>query len=111
MAEFKVPPGRRWTREQARAVLDEIDRRGVTVSRFATEKGLGAERLYRWKRRLRRRGRPLSAPSPRFAEVRVHPGAPASLIEIELPGGIALRVVGDSRVVDALAILSGLTES
>jgi hypothetical protein len=35
MAEFKIQRGRRWTPEQARAVLDEIDRRGVPVSRFS----------------------------------------------------------------------------
>ena len=111
MADFKVPRGRRWTPQEARAVLDEIERRGIPVKRFAAEKGLGAERLYRWKRLLRRAGRSSSRPVrvvPRFAEVVVRPEERAVPIEIELPGGIALRLGGESRVEDVLAILSGL---
>ena len=108
MPESKLPRSRRWTSEQARAVLDEIDRRGVSVNRFAAERGLGVERLYRWKRLLGRRRRPSSARVARFAEVTVRPETRAALIEIELPGGFTLRLTGESRVDDATAILSRL---
>jgi transposase-like protein len=108
MAEFKVPRAGRWTPEQARAVLDEIDRRGVSVNRFAADNGLGVERLYRWKRLLGRRGRSSQASVPRFAELTVRPRALGALIEIELPGGVAVRIGGETRVEDAVAILSRL---
>lgn len=108
MTEMKVLRASRWTEEQARAVLDEIDRRGIPVNRFAVEKGLGAERLYRWKRLLGRRRARLEAPGPRFAEVRVLPGARAARIEIDLAGGVTVRVSGETRVDDAVAVLTRL---
>lgn len=107
MSELKVSRTGRWTAEQARAVLAEVDRRGIPVNRFAAEKGLGAERLYRWKRLLGRRGR-RAAPATRFAEVAVLPGARAGSIEIDLGWGITLRVCGESRVDDAVAVVSRL---
>jgi hypothetical protein len=86
MAELRLSRAHRWTAEQARGVLDEIDRRGISVNQFAAEKGLVVERLYRWKRLLgRRKGG--AVPAPRFAEVVVRPDTRAGLIEIELPGG------------------------
>jgi len=108
MAERKVFRARRWTEQQARAVLDEIDRRGIPVNRFATEKGLGAERLYRWKRLLGRRRGCVEAPGPRFAEVTVLPEARAARIEIDLSGGVTVRVSGETRVEDAVAVLTRL---
>jgi len=106
MSELKMLRTRRWTAQQAREVLAEIDRRGIPVNRFAAEKGLGAQRLYRWKRLLARR-RP-AAPATRFAEVTVLPGARAALIEIDLGGGVSVRVCGETRVDDAVAVLSRL---
>ena len=108
MTEMKVFGARRWTAEQARAVLDEIDRLGIPVNRFAVEKGLGAERLYRWKRLLGRRRPRLEAPGPRFAEVTVLPEARSARIEIDLAGGVTVRVSGETRVDDAVAVLTRL---
>ena len=107
MSELKILRTRRWTAQQAREVLAEIDRRGIPVNRFAAEKGLGAERLYRWKRLLARRRGP-AAPATRFSEVTVLPGARAALIEIDLGGGVSVRVSGETRVDDAVAVLSRL---
>ena len=107
MSGLKISRTVRWTAEQARGVLDEIDRRGISVNRYAAEKGLGAERLYRWKRLLARRCRP-AAPTTRFAEVTVLPSTRTALIEIDLGGGVTVRVCGESRVDDAVAVLSRL---
>ena len=107
MPNQKVSRTARWTAAQAGAVLAEIDRRGIPVNRFAAEKGLGAERLYRWKRLLTRQSHPAS-PATRFAEVRVLPGARTASIEIDLGEGVTLRVCGESRVDDAVAVLSRL---
>ena len=96
---------RRWTPEQVRAVLEKIERRGIPVKRFAEEQGIGVERLYRWKQRLAKRGVPRSS-APRFTEVTIRPSAPPTAIEIELSGGVRLRVTGETRVDDVVAILS-----
>ena len=96
-----------WTAAQAGAVLERIERSGLSVKRFAEKHGLGVERLYRWKRRLDR-GRRGPGASPRFAEVTISPSAPAGTIEIELTGGVFLRIAGDARVDDTVAILSRL---
>jgi transposase-like protein len=42
----------RWTAEQARSVLAEWEHSGLSVAQFARRRGLEAERLYRWQRRL-----------------------------------------------------------
>jgi len=97
----------RWTAAQAGEVLDRIEHSGLSINRFALEHGLVAERLYRWKRRLDR-GRRVPGASPRFAEVTIRPSAVAGTIEIELSGGVFLRIAGDARVDDTVAVLSRL---
>jgi len=42
----------RWTREQARAVLEKHATSGLTVREFAEREGLEPARLYRWRERL-----------------------------------------------------------
>lgn len=100
MSRSKRPRDSRWTPKQARRVLDELERSGLSVRRFAAKRGLGVERVYHWKRRLQG--------APRFAELTVRPTSSVGTIEIDLAGGVSLRVVGDSRVDDAIAILSRL---
>ena len=96
-----------WTAAQAGEVLDRIELSGLSISRFALKHGLGVERLYRWKRRLAQERRVPGA-SPLFAEVTIRPSAVAATIEIELSGGVFLRIAGDTRVDDAVAVLSRL---
>ena len=47
---------RRWTSEQALAVLDAQASSGLSVQTFAAEHDLSAERLYYWRRRLKTSG-------------------------------------------------------
>jgi transposase-like protein len=96
-----------WTAAQAGEVLARIERSGLSVQRFAQEHGLGVERLYRWKRRLAQ-GRRMPGANPGFAEVMIRPSAVAGTIEIELSGGVFLRIAGDTRVDDAVTVLSRL---
>lgn len=104
---MKKSTATRWTAAQAGELLDRIERSGVSVHRFAREHGLGVERLYRWKRRLAR-GRRATGVTPRFAEVSIRPSGLAGTIQIELSGGVFLRIAGDTRVDDAVTILSRL---
>ena len=108
MRRSKGKRAARWTVAEARQVLDEFAQSGLSVNRFAAEHELGVERLYRWQRRLKG-SRRVVASAPRFAEVTLRPAPPASLaIEIELPGGVSVRVAGATRVDDTVAILSRL---
>ena len=108
MRRSKGKRASRWTVAEARQVLGELEQSGLSVNRFASEHALGVERLYRWQRRLKRSRRSV-ATAPRFAEVTIRPTPRTSLaIEIELPGGVCVRIAGDGRVDDTVAILSRL---
>lgn len=104
MAKSKRSRAHRWTAEQARVVLEQLDRSGLSVRRFAVTHGLGVERVYRWKRRLRSSAHAAAA-TPRFTELTLRPNGPGGTIDIDL-GSISLRISGESRVDDAIAILS-----
>jgi transposase-like protein len=107
MPKSKRSRAPRWTQAEARAVVEDLRRSGLSVSQFAAEHGLAVERLYRWRQRLQS-GKTSAPRSPRFAEVTVRPSAPPAAIEIELPGSVAVRISGGTRVDDAIAILSRL---
>ena len=100
MAKSKRSRACRWSAAQAGAVLERLDGSGLSVHRFALKHGVGVERLYRWRRRLGR-----SVEKPRFTELTIRPTEPAGSIEIERHG-LTVRIAGESRVDDAIAILS-----
>ena len=101
-----IPQSRRWSVAQARGVLAAQEKSGLPVTRFAARHGLGAERLYQWRRRLGREKNSSSRP-PRFTEVRVAMPSSAA-IELVLPEGVTLRFAGASRLDDAVAVLGRL---
>lgn len=107
MSRVKKSRASRWTPSEARAMLAEMARSGLSVVEFAAQHGLGVERLYRWKRRLQGLRGAVDR-GPRFAEVTIRPSTAAVAIEIELVGGVFLRLCGESRVDDAVSILSRL---
>lgn len=43
---------RRWSNEDARAVLREMDGSGLSPQEFAAREGLEVQRLLRWRRRV-----------------------------------------------------------
>jgi transposase-like protein len=42
----------RWTRKEARAVVEAYEESGLSLDRFAAREGLKPERLFRWTRKL-----------------------------------------------------------
>jgi len=98
----------RWSATQARRVLEELARSGLSTPRFAARRGLGVERLYRWQRRLRR---PVALPAqrPRFTEVVVTPSPASWPLEVRLRDGVTLRFAGATRLDDAVALLGRLS--
>ena len=81
------PRGHHWKETEARAVLDEFERSGMTRGAFARQRGISLARLDYWRRRL------ASTPSSAFVAVTV-PDAAHHHLEIEV-GGVLLRVRED----------------
>jgi hypothetical protein len=86
----------RWTREQARAILEKQTSSGLTIREFAERERLEPARLYRWRERLGvSAGRDLAASAASmperaaFVEVRSHR---PSRIELVLRTGHVLFV-------------------
>jgi transposase-like protein len=90
----------RWTREEARRVLDECARSGLSVEAFARQRGLRSKRLLRWRTRLGlpklTRGR-RPAP-PRFAPVIALPSPRTSGLTLRVGDDVALRFEDASTV-------------
>jgi transposase-like protein len=75
--------GRRWTTDDARAVLAALDASGLTIREFADREGLDPQRLYRWRAQI-------GETAPAFVEIAraaVGPG-----IEVVLRSGHVMRV-------------------
>ena len=84
---------RRWTLEDARAVIAVLDRSGKPVSAFAEEHGLDPQRIYLWRRRLGK------AEPTTFREVVVHGSSVRTgdhrdnaPFELALASGVVVRV-------------------
>ena len=94
-----------WTEAEARAALDALESSGLPVAAFAARHGVGAYRLYAWRRRLRS-----AVDCPRFVEVptNVVAGTANIVFEIVLPTGEVIRVPqhADTRALEG--VLSAL---
>jgi transposase-like protein len=94
---------RRWTTEEARAVLDLLDASGKSVREFADAEGLDPQRLYRWRAQLGNRSTPV------FMEIPRSSSSPPVRVEVVLGTGLVVRVADGfseetlRRVVAALA--------
>ncbi len=87
----KTADGRRrwqhWTEEQARLAVDELAQSGVSIAKFAEIKGVSAQRMAYWRKRLAKDD------APKFVRVDVSRGVPSSAATIEIAlEGITLRV-------------------
>jgi transposase-like protein len=92
---------RRWTPDDARAVLGRLESSGLTVREFAEREGLDRQRLYRWRTQFG----PTAVPT--FVEI-ARPVRGAA-IEVVLRSGHVLRVPAEfetetvRRLVEILA--------
>lgn len=77
---------RRWTTDEARAVLELLDASGKSVREFADAEGVGPQRLYRWRALIGRRS------TPAFVEIRRPPSSVAVPVEVVLRSGRFVRV-------------------
>lgn len=87
---------RRWTEQDARAVLTALERSGQPVRAFAEEHGLDPQRLYMWRRRF---AAVAEGDATTFRELTVRPsssllriGSEAPDFEVALGTGVVIRV-------------------
>jgi hypothetical protein len=106
--EAKTADGRRrwqhWTEPQARAAIEELARSGLSTAKFAEAKGISAQRIAYWKKRLAEAGPTQFVP----VDVSGCAASPAvSYLEIVV-GTVTVRVREDldvrhlARIVEAL---------
>lgn len=67
---------RRWTAEDARRALDDLEQSGLELRAFAIREGLDPQRLARWRRRL------AGQTGPAFQEIVVR--EPATVVEMDV---------------------------
>jgi hypothetical protein len=90
----------RWTEQDARRVLEELDKSGETVAGFALRRGLVPQRLFWWRKRLERVATCESKPT--FIPVTVRAAAAwreAERVAVVVTAGDGVRV--EVREVDA----------
>jgi transposase-like protein len=80
---------KRWTEEQARAVLDAQARSRMSLRAFARREGLDPQRLRRWARQLEETTMPPAPMTATFVEV-AQPTA--AQVDVVLRSGVVLRV-------------------
>jgi transposase len=90
---------RRRTREEREAIVAELKAPGVKVSAVARRHGLSPSLLFRWRREAAQQAGRLAARTEGFLPVVVaagrNPSTPKTgcgIIEIELSGGVRIRV-------------------
>lgn len=89
-----------WSETEARQALAELSRSGESISAFAVRRGISAQRVYYWKKRI------ASTSAPAFVAV---PVATARAGQIEISaGGVTVRVREDIEAERLGAILGAL---
>jgi hypothetical protein len=79
-----LPSKRRWTVDDARAVLDRLESSGKSVREFAEAEGLDPQRLHRWRAQIAK------GAAPAFVEISRR--SPAEPMEVVLRSGHVVRV-------------------
>ena len=79
----------RWTRTQARAVVDELEASGLSMVEFGREHYLNPERIRKWRARFRREATEVG---PRIVELVARREAPGARVQIHCPSGHRVEI-------------------
>jgi len=99
----------RWTRAQAREVVDELDASGLSMAEFGRKRDLSPERIRKWRTRFRGE----TAEAPRIVELVDRPKALGVRVQIHCPSGHCVEFMdvelstGLSAVLQAVAEVTG----
>lgn len=80
---------KRWTRAEARGVVDELEASGLSITAFSQRRGLSYERVRKWRARLRREE---VAELPRLVELVPQRPQPAGKLTLCCPSGHRLEL-------------------
>lgn len=98
----------RWTRAQARRVVDDLERSGLTLTEFARGRDLHPKRIREWRRKFEQE---TALVAPRMVElVPVAPAAPTAPCSLKLccPSGHVIEVTGAELTEGIRALLGAL---
>jgi transposase-like protein len=95
---------RRWSATDARTVLAQVARSGLSLREFATRANLSVQRLYRWQAQLG-----AGSSTPAFVEIKPAPAASVT-IEVVLRSGHVLRVPEGSSEEAVRRVVAALDE-
>jgi transposase len=105
---------RRWSRAEKERIVAAAIEPGAVASVVARDAGIHASQLYRWRQELC--GAARSAPGFAAVTIAREPDVAASstmaahgLIEIELPTGARLRIIGAADAATVSAAITALT--
>jgi len=101
-----LPSGKRWNTETARRVLDDFAASGMSRGEFARSRGVNAQRLWWWRKRLAEGKLPKAVS---FIPAVVASVREAAVVTVRLPGGIELEVRDTTAL--PLAWVSALARS
>jgi transposase len=116
----RVERRRRWSREEKHRLVAESARPDRTVSEVARAHGVAPNLLFAWRRQLLASAVEMAGAGPSFVPVRLaeeDPGSPetvtgspaaGSRLEIRLPNGIVINVVGEVASESLRQVLTAL---
>jgi hypothetical protein len=99
-----------WSEHEARVVLHAWQVSGLSIERFASQRGLVPQRLRWWKKKLEDAAMPARAKGSTLLPVRVVEPSRGTPIQIILPNGLSIRVgrgFDEETFARVMAILGG----
>lgn len=100
----------RISKEQRRVILAEFERSGLSAARFARQTGLKYPTFAAWVQHSRRTKRPPTKPL-RLLEAVVAPGAVATPLLVQLPGGARVELREENQIALLVAVVRALEKS
>jgi len=97
-----------WTREYACKVIAELEACDLTMAQFAREQGVSAERIGKWRRKLRHEA---ESAGPRFVELVARGSSSPGTIRVNCPSGHQIEVEGVGLLAGLRLALQAVSES
>ena len=116
----RVERRRRWSREEKQRLVAESARPDRTVSQVARAHGVAANLLFTWRRQFLASAVEMAGAGPSFVPVRLTAEDPAAVeaqavspavaarLEIRLPSGIVINVIGEVASESLRQVLAAL---
>ena len=105
---------KRWTRAEARVVVDELEASGLSMVAFSRGRALSSERIRKWRARFRQEA---ATQAPRLVELVAHPpelvAHPpelAATLAVRCPSGHSVELQGVALASGLRLVLAALAE-